>query len=42
MSAMGATDQVRVGIVGSGQIAGAHSVAYRTVAGTYPDAPLSC
>ena len=33
------TDEVRVGIVGSGQIAGAHSAAYRTVAGTYPEAP---
>ena len=36
---MGSTDEVRVGIVGSGQIAGAHSAAYRTVAGTYPEAP---
>jgi predicted dehydrogenase len=33
------TDRVRVGIVGSGYIAGAHSAAYRTVAGTYPDVP---
>lgn len=32
-------DRVRVGIVGSGYIAGAHSAAYRTVAGTYPDVP---
>jgi len=30
---------VRIGIVGSGYIAGAHSAAYRTVSGTYPDAP---
>ena len=29
--------EVRVGIVGSGYIAGVHSAAYRTVAGTYPD-----
>jgi predicted dehydrogenase len=29
---------VRVGIVGSGYIAGVHSAAYRAVAGTYPDA----
>ena len=36
---MGAADEVRIGIVGSGQIAGAHSAAYRTVAGTYPEAP---
>ena len=35
---MGSTDEVRVGIIGSGQIAGAHSAAYRTVAGTYPEA----
>jgi predicted dehydrogenase len=34
-----APDSVRVGIVGTGQIAGAHSAAYRTVAGTYPEAP---
>lgn len=33
------TDSVRIGIVGSGYIAGAHSAAYRTVAGTYPDVP---
>ena len=39
MSAMGSADEVRIGIVGSGQIAGAHSAAYRTVAGTYPEAP---
>ena len=39
MSGVGATDEVRVGIVGSGQIAGAHSAAYRTVAGTYPTVP---
>jgi predicted dehydrogenase len=32
-------DRVRIGIVGSGYIAGAHSAAYRTVAGTYPDVP---
>jgi predicted dehydrogenase len=32
-------DRVRVGIVGSGYIAGAHSAAFRTVAGTYPDVP---
>jgi predicted dehydrogenase len=31
--------QVRVGIVGSGYVAGVHSAAYRAVAGTYPDAP---
>ena len=30
---------MRIGIVGSGYIAGAHSAAYRTVAGTYPDVP---
>ena len=30
---------VRVGLVGSGYIAGAHSAAYRAVAGTYPDVP---
>ena len=33
---MSAADSVRIGIVGSGYIAGAHSAAYRTVAGTYP------
>src|SRR4030095_13843054 len=32
-------ESVRIGIVGSGYIAGAHSAAYRTVAGTYPDVP---
>ncbi len=31
-------EPVSVGIVGSGYIAGVHSAAYRTVAGTYPDA----
>ena len=35
---MGA-DTVRIGLVGSGYIAGAHSAAYRTVSGTYADAP---
>lgn len=30
---------IRVGIVGSGGIAHAHSAAYRLVAGTYPDVP---
>jgi predicted dehydrogenase len=30
---------VRVGIVGAGAIAGAHSAAYRLAAGTYPDVP---
>jgi len=33
------TDPVRIGVVGAGKIAGTHSAAYRTVAGTYPDAP---
>lgn len=33
------SDSVRVGIVGSGGIAHAHSAAYRLVAGTYPDVP---
>jgi predicted dehydrogenase len=32
-------ESLRIGIVGSGYIAGAHSAAYRTVAGTYPDVP---
>jgi predicted dehydrogenase len=32
-------EAIRIGIVGSGYIAGAHSAAYRTVAGTYPDVP---
>jgi predicted dehydrogenase len=32
---------VRVGIVGSGYIAGAHSAAYRHVGGTYPDVARS-
>jgi predicted dehydrogenase len=31
-------DQLRVGIVGAGYIAGLHSAAYKTVPGTYPDA----
>ena len=35
---MGA-DTVRIGIVGSGFIAGVHSAAYRCVAGTYSEAP---
>src|SRR4029079_8179873 len=39
VSAVGSRDEVRVGIIGSGQIAGAHSAAYRTVAGTYPESP---
>jgi predicted dehydrogenase len=34
-------DRLRIGIVGTGAIAGAHSAAYRTVAGTYPEAPRS-
>jgi predicted dehydrogenase len=33
------SDSIRVGIVGSGGIAHAHSAAYRLVAGTYPDVP---
>jgi predicted dehydrogenase len=33
------TDRIRIGIVGSGGIAHAHSAAYRLVAGTYPDVP---
>lgn len=32
-------DRVRIGVVGSGNIAGAHSAAYRLVAGTYADVP---
>lgn len=36
---MAVSDVVRIGIVGSGYISGAHSAGYRTVAGTYPDAP---
>jgi len=32
---------VRVGVVGSGYIAGVHSAAYRSVAGTYPESPRS-
>ena len=32
---------VRVGIVGSGYIAAAHSAAYKHVAGTYPDVARS-
>jgi predicted dehydrogenase len=35
------SDRVRIGIVGSGYIAVAHSAAYRSVAGTYPDVPRS-
>lgn len=33
------TDPIRVGIVGSGYIAAAHSAAYRLAAGTYPELP---
>ena len=36
---MTSSEVVRIGIVGTGYIAGAHSAAYRTVAGTFPDAP---
>jgi predicted dehydrogenase len=36
---MATPDSVRVGVVGSGYIAGVHSAAYRAVSGTYPDAP---
>ena len=32
-------DTVRIGVVGAGNIAGAHSAAYRLVAGTYADVP---
>lgn len=32
-------DRVRIGVVGSGAIAGAHSAAYRLAAGTYDDVP---
>ena len=32
-------EAIRIGIVGSGNIAFAHSAAYRLVAGTYPDVP---
>lgn len=34
---MGTDREIRVGLIGSGYIAGAHSAAYRTVGGTYPD-----
>ena len=39
MGAPGPTVAGGMVFVGSGYIAGAHSAAYRTVAGTYPDVP---